>query len=53
MLLELDVVNTFYGQIQSLKNVSLRVDKSEVVALVRANGAGKTTMLNTISGLLY
>lgn len=52
MLLELNSVDTYYGQIQSLKEVSLHVAEGEIVALVGANGAGKTTLLNTISGLL-
>ena len=52
MLLQLDSVNTYYGQIRALKDVSLHVDAGEIVALVGANGAGKTTLLNTISGLL-
>lgn len=52
MLLELTAINTYYGQIRALKDVSLSVDTSEIVALVGANGAGKTTLLNTISGLL-
>lgn len=52
MLLSLNDVNTHYGQIRALKDVTLHVDKGEIVALVGANGAGKTTLLNTISGLL-
>ena len=52
MLLEIQGVSTYYGQIQALKGVSLQVAQGEIVALVGANGAGKTTLLNTISGLL-
>ena len=51
-LLKLENVNTYYGQIRALKDVSLFVEEREIVALVGANGAGKTTLLNTISGLL-
>jgi branched-chain amino acid transport system ATP-binding protein len=43
---------THYGGIQALKGVSLHVDDGEIVALVGANGAGKTTILNTICGLV-
>ena len=43
---------THYGGIQALKGVSLHVDDGEIVALVGANGAGKTTILNTISGIV-
>jgi branched-chain amino acid transport system ATP-binding protein len=53
MMLEVDIVNTFYGKFRALWDVSLRIDEREIVALVGANGAGKTTMLNTISGLLH
>ncbi len=41
-----------YGRIQAVKHVSLHVDKREIVALIGANGAGKTTILRTISGLM-
>jgi branched-chain amino acid transport system ATP-binding protein len=51
-MLELNVVNTHYGKVRALWDVSLRVDEKEIVALVGANGAGKTTMLNTISGMI-
>jgi branched-chain amino acid transport system ATP-binding protein len=51
-LLELDDVHTYYGKIQALKGVSLSVDKGEVVTLIGSNGAGKSTTLRTISGLL-
>jgi branched-chain amino acid transport system ATP-binding protein len=53
MMLEVNAVNTFYGKIRALWDVSLRVDEREIVALVGANGAGKTTMLNTISGMIH
>jgi branched-chain amino acid transport system ATP-binding protein len=50
-LLELDDVNTYYGNIHALKGVSLFVDKGEVVTLIGSNGAGKSTTLRTISGI--
>jgi len=53
MMLEVNAVSTFYGKIRALWDVSLRVDEKEIVALVGANGAGKTTMLNTISGMIH
>jgi branched-chain amino acid transport system ATP-binding protein len=53
MMLEVNAVNTVYGKIRALWDVSLRVDEKEIVALVGANGAGKTTMLNTISGVIH
>ena len=53
MMLEVNAVSTFYGNIRALWDVSLEVDEKEIVALVGANGAGKTTMLNTISGLIH
>lgn len=52
MLLEVNEIDVFYGDMQALKGLSLQVDAGEVVALVGANGAGKTTTLRTISGLL-
>jgi branched-chain amino acid transport system ATP-binding protein len=52
-LLELDSVDGFYGRIQALHGVSIRVEKGEVVALIGSNGAGKTTTLRTISGLMH
>ena len=51
-MLEISNINTFYGNIQALWDVSLTIEEAELVALVGANGAGKTTLLNTISGLL-
>ena len=51
-LLELRDVHTYYGNIHALKGISLTVDKGEIVTLIGANGAGKSTTLKTISGLL-
>jgi ABC transport system ATP-binding/permease protein len=50
MLLELDDVRVRYGQIEAIKGVSLTVDEGEIVSLIGANGAGKTTMLKIILG---
>jgi len=50
--LRLDAVVSGYGQIMAIKGISLHVDTGEVVALIGANGAGKSTTLRTISGLL-
>jgi branched-chain amino acid transport system ATP-binding protein len=50
-LLELDRVDTFYGRVQALDKVSMKIDEGEVVTLIGSNGAGKTTTLRTISGL--
>ena len=52
IMLEVDDVHTYYGNIHALKGISLTVDKGEIVTLIGANGAGKTTTLNTICGLL-
>ncbi|MDE3203814.1 MAG: ABC transporter ATP-binding protein [Acidobacteriota bacterium] len=51
MLLEIEDLHVFYGQVQALKGVTLAVDRGEIVALIGANGAGKTTTLKTVSGL--
>jgi len=50
-MLEVDRIDTFYGETQALFDVSLRVGAGEVVALLGANGAGKTTTLRSILGL--
>ncbi len=52
-LLELEDVHSYYGHIHALKGISLRVDEGEVVTLIGANGAGKSTTLRTISGLIH
>jgi branched-chain amino acid transport system ATP-binding protein len=51
-LLEVDNVYTYYGNIQALKGITLTVDQAEIVTLIGANGAGKSTTLKTISGSL-
>lgn len=51
-MLKVDNINVYYGQIHALKDVSLEVKDGEIVALIGANGAGKSTTLRTISGLL-
>jgi branched-chain amino acid transport system ATP-binding protein len=50
-LLEVSDLHTFYGNIEALKGVSLRVEEGEVVTLIGSNGAGKSTTLRSISGL--
>ncbi len=51
-LLEVNNVEVYYGMIRALKGVSLKINRGEIVALIGANGAGKTTMLHTITGLI-
>jgi branched-chain amino acid transport system ATP-binding protein len=51
-LLELNDVHTFYGAIHALRGVTMTVDEGEIVTLIGSNGAGKSTTLRTISGLL-
>jgi len=51
-ILELTDVHTYYGHIHALKGISFYVDPGEIVTLIGGNGAGKSTTLNTISGLL-
>lgn len=52
MMLEVKNLNVYYGSIHALKGINFHVDKGEIVALIGANGAGKSTTLSTISGLL-
>jgi branched-chain amino acid transport system ATP-binding protein len=52
MMLEVENLNVYYGAIHALKGISFHVDKGEIVTLIGANGAGKSTTLSTISGLL-
>ena len=51
-MLEIENVHAYYGNIHALRGISLTVDKGEIVTLIGANGAGKSTTLKTISGLL-
>ena len=50
-MLKLDNINIYYGVIHALKNISLEVEQGEIVTLIGANGAGKTSTLRAISGL--
>ena len=52
MLLSVNDIHVYYGAIHAVKGVSLEVNEGEIVTLIGANGAGKSTVLNTISGLL-
>ena len=51
-LLKVDNIHVFYGAIHAIKGISFEVEEGEIVTLIGANGAGKSTTLNTISGLL-
>ncbi len=51
-LLKVQDIHTYYGNIHALKGVSLTINESEIVTFIGSNGAGKTTMLNTLSGIL-
>ena len=51
-MLKVNDINVYYGSIHARKGVSFEVEKGEIVTLIGANGAGKSTILNTVSGLL-
>ncbi|HEY9076441.1 MAG TPA: ABC transporter ATP-binding protein [Anaerolineaceae bacterium] len=51
-MLELENIHTYYGHIHALKGISLKVEQGEIVTLIGANGAGKSTTLRAISGLV-
>ena len=52
-LLEVKDIQVYYGSIHAVKGVSFEVNEGEIVTLIGANGAGKSTVLNTVSGLLH
>src|SRR6266542_6722406 len=52
MLLEVENLNVYYGAIHALQGISFNLNEGEVVTLIGANGAGKSTTLRTVSGLL-
>ena len=52
-LLEVNDINVYYGAIHAIKGISFHVDEGEIVTLIGANGAGKSTTLKTVSGLLH
>lgn len=52
-LLKVEDLNVFYGSIQAVRNISFEVNEGEIVTLIGANGAGKSTTLNTVAGLLH
>ena len=51
-ILKVDNINVYYGAIHAIKGISFEVNEGEVVTLIGANGAGKSTTLQTVSGLL-
>ena len=52
-MLKVNDINVYYGAIHAIKGVSFEVQDGEIVTLIGANGAGKSTILNTVSGLLH
>ena len=51
-MLNVSGLQVFYGNIHAIKDVSFYVEEGEIVTLIGANGAGKSTILNTVSGLI-
>ena len=52
-MLKVNDINVYYGSIHAIKGVSFEVNEGEIVTLIGANGAGKSTVLKTVSGLLH
>ena len=52
-LLQVDNIHVYYGAIHAIKGISFTVNEGEIVTLIGANGAGKSTSLNTVCGLLH
>ena len=52
-MLNIDDIHVYYGAIHAIKGVSFEVNEGEIVALIGANGAGKSTILKTVSGLMH
>ena len=52
-MLRIDDIHVYYGAIHAIKGVSFEVNEGEIVALIGANGAGKSTILKTVSGLMH
>ena len=53
MILRVEDMHVYYGAIHAVKGVSFEVNEGEIVALIGANGAGKSTILKTVSGLMH
>ena len=51
-MLSIKNVDTYYGEVQALHNVSLEIQKDEIIAIIGSNGAGKTTLMKSIMGLV-
>ena len=52
-MLKVDNINVYYGQIHAIKDISFEVKEGEIVSLIGANGAGKSTILKTVSGIMH
>jgi len=52
-LLKIENLNTFYGDLQVLRDLSLQINEGEIISLVGSNAAGKSTLINTLSGILH